>query len=519
MSTDETRPQGATNEPGGPADAGPAGPDPADPAAGPAPTPPGQQPYPETGFFASIRRGLFPRADQRWVGGVAGGVADRIGWDPLLVRGILIITFFLGGIGLILYGIGWALLPERDGRIHLQEAFRGNFDVAMLGAVAVFLTGFAWGGGSLDSMGGFEHQVLSFSVWIVVVGGLVYLLVRGVQRQRDQNAARRQGLAPGPRGQVPTPQAPSAQPFTPAPPVEYRRPDGLVYATGAGPAPRQQQPQPHPQQHYQQGPVPGGPPLPAYTPPTRTSRGPGGAAVGIVIGIALLLGALLMIAHRTDQLPQLDSPVGYLGAWAGLSTVALGVAILVSALRGRSSGLLGFFAILALLVGIPYMAFAGPATDYWLDETTTSTQRVEELMTGPHDENAMSITEGTVAVETIREAEKGFFVRWGEPTIDLSELDLSRVDAGDPVVVPIQLGAGRTEVIVPKDVAVDASTEVAAGNILWDVDNQQHSTSGVGSSDYFASDEVGDDGAVLTLQIEAGAGEVVISETNSRSES
>ena len=116
MSTDETRPEGATNEPGGSADARPVGPDaehagpafepavdPAtDPTVDPAPVAPGQKPYPESGFFASIRRGLFPRSEQRWVGGVAGGVAERIGWDPLLVRGILVVSFFLGGLGLIL---------------------------------------------------------------------------------------------------------------------------------------------------------------------------------------------------------------------------------------------------------------------------------------------------------------------------------------------------------------------------------------------------------------------------------
>jgi hypothetical protein len=36
--------------------------------------------------------------------------------------------------------------------------------------------------------------------------------------------------------------------------------------------------------------------------------------------------------------------------------------------------------------------------------------------------------------------------------------------------------------------------------------------SGVDTNNYFASDEVGEDGAVLSLQIEAGAGEVIVSE-------
>ncbi|MDR2723282.1 MAG: PspC domain-containing protein, partial [Cellulomonadaceae bacterium] len=40
------------------------------------------------GFFNSIRRSNIYRTEERWVGGVAGGIAQRLGWDPMLVRGI-----------------------------------------------------------------------------------------------------------------------------------------------------------------------------------------------------------------------------------------------------------------------------------------------------------------------------------------------------------------------------------------------------------------------------------------------
>jgi phage shock protein PspC (stress-responsive transcriptional regulator) len=543
MSTDETRPQDATNEPGGPADARSGGPDPVDPApnpapdaaadpnVGPAPAAPGQQPYPETGFFASIRRGLFPRSDQRWVGGVAGGLAERIGWDPLLVRGLLIVSFFLGGLGLILYGVGWALLPERDGRIHLQEAVRGNFDVAMLGAVAVFLIGFSWGGplGWWDD-GGWHWLVILF--WLAVLGVTLYLIVQGVQRARDNNVARSQGHVPaGPTGPgapvgtpapgtqasgTPAPGAPSgpvhAAPFTPAPPVDYRRTEGLVHATGAGPRHQGQSLQ----APYRPAPNATYAPQPVYTaPPVRTSRGPGGAAVGITLGVILLAGALLLAAHRLGGGSYLLEEGGQvLAAWLGIGTVALGVAILVSGLRGRTSGVLGFFAIIALLFGVGYVAIAGTMTQDWADDAVVSGREIEGIISENDNPDAATITEGTINVQTVREAENGFYVQWGEPTIDLSELDLSRVEPGDPVVVPIQLGAGRTVVLVPQDAAVEANAYVAAGVVQWNVDEQDRSASGVGSDNYFASDEVGDEGAVLSLDIEAGAGEIVVSESN-----
>jgi phage shock protein PspC (stress-responsive transcriptional regulator) len=598
MSTDETRPEGATPEPevsaggaprneahhpkrtadsgvrqtrpepGGSADARPVGPDaehagptfepavdPAtDPMVDPAPVAPGQKPYPESGFFASIRRGLFPRSEQRWVGGVAGGVAERIGWDPLLVRGLLILSFFLGGLGLILYGIGWALLPERDGRIHLQEATRGNFDVAMLGSVAVFLVGFAWGGplGWWDDGGGWEW--LAFFFWMAVLGVVFYLIVQGVQRARDNNAARRSGQYPGvptpgaptpgsptqgvptpgvPTPNVPTPgvptpgtsmpttgmpAGPAAQragepgttaPFTPAPPVDYRRSDGLVYATGAGPSPYRQT-----QAQYRPAPGPALAPQPVYTaPPARVRRGPGGTAVGVSLGLILLAGALLLAVDRFYGLP-LDSYYTGLGTiWLGISTVVLGVAILVSGLRGRSSGWLGFFAIVALLFGAGYITVAGSDARDWAEDVTVSGREIEALVNESNNPDAATITEGTITVQTIREAEDGFYVQWGDPTIDLSELNLSKVEPGDPVVVPIQLGAGQTVVLVPEDVAVEAAAYVAAGSVQWNVDDQDRSTTSVGSDHYFESDEVGDDGAVLSLDIEAGAGEVIVSET------
>lgn len=68
-------------------------------------------------FFGKIRRTGLVRSQDRWVGGVAGGIAQRMGWDPLLVRGVLFVSAFLTGLGFVLYGLGWALLPEEsDGR-------------------------------------------------------------------------------------------------------------------------------------------------------------------------------------------------------------------------------------------------------------------------------------------------------------------------------------------------------------------------------------------------------------------
>ncbi len=101
-------------------------------------------------FFDSIRGIGVVRSSDRWVGGVAGGLARRFGVDPLLVRGLFGASVLLGGLGLVLYGIAWLLLPEQaDGRIHGQQLLRGDVDVAVLGAAAAIITGLSlpdsWG--------------------------------------------------------------------------------------------------------------------------------------------------------------------------------------------------------------------------------------------------------------------------------------------------------------------------------------------------------------------------------------
>src|SRR5690625_4213437 len=56
-------------------------------------------PPPGASFFDSIRRsGLF-RTQERWIGGVAGGIGYRLGIDPLIVRGVLVVLTFFGGLG------------------------------------------------------------------------------------------------------------------------------------------------------------------------------------------------------------------------------------------------------------------------------------------------------------------------------------------------------------------------------------------------------------------------------------
>ena len=47
----------------------------------------------------------------RVIAGVAGGIAERFGLDPTLVRIAWVVSIFFGGFGILLYVVLWIALP------------------------------------------------------------------------------------------------------------------------------------------------------------------------------------------------------------------------------------------------------------------------------------------------------------------------------------------------------------------------------------------------------------------------
>ena len=115
-------PGGTSAEPGGTsgeAAGPPPQPSPPDAQSGAVPTPqppsyyrPAPDEVSPPGFFGWIRRLGVVRGRDRWIGGVASGIAQRLGVDPLIVRGALIVLTIFAGVGGLRPGLAWALLPE-----------------------------------------------------------------------------------------------------------------------------------------------------------------------------------------------------------------------------------------------------------------------------------------------------------------------------------------------------------------------------------------------------------------------
>ena len=55
---------------------------------------------------------LYRSRRNRMIGGVCGGLADYLGVDPTVVRVIMALATFVGGMSILVYLIMWLLIPE-----------------------------------------------------------------------------------------------------------------------------------------------------------------------------------------------------------------------------------------------------------------------------------------------------------------------------------------------------------------------------------------------------------------------
>ncbi len=58
---------------------------------------------------------LTRSADDKWIAGVAGGVAQSLGVDSTIVRIVFAVTSIFWGGGVLLYLVLWAVMPRATG--------------------------------------------------------------------------------------------------------------------------------------------------------------------------------------------------------------------------------------------------------------------------------------------------------------------------------------------------------------------------------------------------------------------
>ena len=320
---------------------------PADDAARPAASPTGgpyadlPPPAPrESGFFGWIRSLQMPRSSDRWVGGVVGGLADRVGIDHTLARGIFVVLGLLSLVGPFIYGVLWALMPEPDGRIHAQEAGRGRWSSGMTGAVIFTALGLFTGPAMFgwrweDSGFGFFRVLLS----IAVIGFIIYLLTT-TRHGRD------------PRGTYVPPADPNGQPVGPNTPrattnysatpnysysYQYSYPETAPQQPGTYVDPRAQQSYERAAQRQQ-----------AAMERAMRPKLQGSVAL-IFLGVAVLAAGAVLLAQIEGwvNLPGF----GFRTAIAA-ALMVLGVGLLTAAAMRRRGGALVPFTIILLIISM-----------------------------------------------------------------------------------------------------------------------------------------------------------------------
>lgn len=457
-----------------------------DPAASPGapaggPWPGGQTPRGQgQNFFDWIRSQGIYRGRDRWIGGVASGIAHRLGVDPLIIRGVLIVLTIFAGLGVLAYGVAWALLPEPDGRIHVQEAAAGRWTAGMTGALITSVIGFPSLG---TGVWGWDRFGFGAFVWTVFwVGGAIYLVYYLTQRNKTRNGAapmppRYDSGSPAGAGAVAGAGA-EPQPggsFPPAGvPAFGQAVDGSATGHAWGPPP--------PSGPTPPGPVPPGGygPGAGATPPPAAPRnlGPGTPAVAITVGAALLVGGGIKALDAAHVIALGD--YGNALVWA-VAAAILGLGILVAGLRGRTSGILGFFAVVALLIGGIFSVV--PHGDRFRFQNADWTPSSTEQASG------------------------GFEITGGRGTVDLTKMALNP-PLGSDLVVPIDATASNLTVVIPATVPVRIQADLTMGNLHEG--NQDHGGMTNQQSDYNTSKP----GAPLVVKISGTVSNVTIKEGN-----
>ncbi|WP_367400634.1 PspC domain-containing protein [Arthrobacter sp. PsM3] len=469
--------------------AGPGGPGTPPPHSGATAPPPyfGPTPPPATGqpqnFFDWIRSQGIHRGRERWIGGVASGIAERFGVDPLIIRGILIVLTVFAGVGVLLYGVAWALLPEPDGRIHVQEAAAGRWTAGMTGALVTTIIGFPSLG---TGVWGWDRYGFVPFIWTVFwVGGAIYLIYYLTQRNKSRIGA--MPMSSNPQPGSPTDPAYPPAPSTPSTPATPPAPFATTGYGASGTLPRYGDstiPGPAWGAPPPSGPVP--PPGGAYqperggpVPPAKTRNpGPGAPAVAVTAGVALLVGGglkALDVANVIDLGTSSNAIV-----WAS-AAVVLGLGILIAGLRGRTSGILGFFAVVALIVGGIFNVL--PNGDRFRPQNA--------------DWSPVSLDQ----------ARGGFDITAGTGTVDLTRLALNP-PLGTDLVVPIDATASNLTVVIPDSVPVEIRADMTMGNLKEG--SQNHSGMTTQQSHY----NTGKPGATLIVRIDGTFSNVTIKEGN-----
>ena len=128
-------------------------------------------------------RRLYRSRKNRVFKGVAGGIGEYFGIDPVLVRLAFLLTFAMGGVGVIAYILAWVLLPKRPkGQAVPPTPRTSGLEVLHNRSLGVWVLVAIGAGLILDQL---NLNIAGDRLWplLLIGGGLIVLM-----RRRDAGA-------------------------------------------------------------------------------------------------------------------------------------------------------------------------------------------------------------------------------------------------------------------------------------------------------------------------------------------
>ncbi len=408
--------------------------------------PPPPRPYPP---LAALRRSR----SNRHLAGVAGGLGRYAGVDPLIFRILFVVLLVFGGSGLVLYGLGWLLIPadgesESEGQRVLRGRTSGSAVATVVAGIVVLVLGLVFIGAVVDTGPGLGGLGV-----LVVVGVIVALLLRHGQPQ---------GAGPdtgGPAAGVPYgPMPPSADAPTGPGPADYGQSAGTAYTTpGTGYAPAG----------------------PAYPPADGVAVSPGPppprerSALGRVTFSVVLIAFGVMVGWNTIS----DNDFRAVAIF-GTALAIVGGGLLVGSVVGRSRGLIFLGIVLALATSISAI----------------------DVKPG----SGGGVGERTWSPTTVVAAERPFRLGVGD-----ARLDLRQLPPGSDVDVDVQLGIGTLAITVPSDAVVLIDGRVGAGTMGL-LDQPELDGTNLDASATSSASASGADPTRITINAGVGLGDLTV---------
>lgn len=405
----------------------------------------------------STPRRLQRSRDQRMVAGVAGGLAEYVDVDPLLIRVLIAVLAVFGGVGVLLYAVGWLLLPDAREEHSIAESVigRGRRGTPMAEGIVLAVIVIAL----VAAVGRGDPRNLALLAVVTVGGVLVYRHLQDRGRQSPDSPPPPPppvGSAPPPAASAPSPAAPDTGVTAPIPvPASGATQDPGATRPLGGPGTEVLPTRPLPRGSLatesmnavnraaeqlaaerlaaeertdpdSAWPLAGAPATPPPSPEPKRRRSP---LRRITISLTIVVVGLLIAIDRAGGLGL--SVRSYLAVALGL----VGAGLLVGARWGKARGLtlLGIPLTVALLIAASApLAGGGPVGDR------------------------------TWAPTTVGAVQHSYNMRAGTATLDLERVDFAHT--GD-VTSRLQVGAGTINVTVPPDVDVTIHGTADAGQL------------------------------------------------------